>query len=280
MDISIIIPCYNSGAYLSDAIDSISNSTNIDTIAHEIIIVDDGSTDEYTLNFLKQLDKPNCVVLHQPNQGPASARNTGVKASNAAALLFLDSDNKIRPNFICEALQALKKRKTDIVYGKPHFFGDINRDVFSPGPFKMNNILLTNYIDMCSVMRKKVWERTGGFDEALVLIGFEDWEFWIRAGGAGYKFQFINQVFFDYRVNSNSLLASKNVKDNYDKVVDYVYEKHAKKVQKAYRTLYPQLLIYERDQRLPFRSFFKFCYMKYIKPFYNHEKKWQKALKH
>jgi glycosyltransferase involved in cell wall biosynthesis len=279
MDISIIIPCYNSGAYLCDALSSISNSKNINTIDHEIIIIDDGSTDEFTINFLDELNIENCTIIHQQNRGPASARNTGVKASNAPNLLFLDSDNKIRPNFINTALRILKKGKADIVYGKAHFFGDINRDVFKAGPFDMNSILLTNYIDMCSVMRKKVWEGVGGFDEALVLMGFEDWEFWIRAGAGGYTFQFVNEVLFDYRVNSTSLLANKNVKENYDNVVDYVYEKHAKKIQKAYRNLYPQFLVYERDQRLPLRSFFKFFYMKYIKPFYNYEKKWQKALK-
>lgn len=279
MDISIIIPCYNSGVYLSDALHSISNSKNINNIDFEIIIVNDGSTDEFTINFLNELSIENCTVLHQENRGPASARNTGVKESKAPNLLFLDSDNKIRPDFISTALRILKRNKADIIYGKPHFFGDLTRDVFKPGPFDMNSILLTNYIDMCSIMRKSVWEGVNGFDEALVLMGFEDWEFWIRAGSAGYNFHFVNEVLFDYRINSTSLLANKNVKENYDNVVDYVYEKHAKKVQRAYRNLYPQFLVYERDQRLPLRSFFKFFYMKYVKPFYNYEKKWQKALK-
>jgi glycosyltransferase involved in cell wall biosynthesis len=279
MEISIIIPCYNSGIYLQDALDSIAMSDTIDKIDHEIIIVDDGSTDEFTVNFLKQLQNNNCVLLRQPNKGPAAARNTGVKAAKAPALLFLDADNKIRPAFLSKALKILNKNQADIVYGKPHFFGEISRDTFSPGPFQMNAILLTNYIDVCSVIRKSVWEGLGGFDEAPILIGFEDWEFWINAGGAGYRFQYVNEVFFDYRVNPTSLLAGKNNKENYDHVVDYVYDKHAKKVQKAYRNLYPKFLVYERDQSLPVRSFFKFFYMKYIKPYYNYEKKWQKALK-
>jgi glycosyltransferase involved in cell wall biosynthesis len=279
MDVSIIIPCYNSGQYLGEALDSILNSKNIGNIDYEIIIVNDGSTDQLTIDLLSEIKLTNCTVLHQPNQGPASARNTGVRASKAPNLIFLDSDNRLRSNFISAALKILKNTRADIVYGKPHFFGEQSRDVFTPGPFEMNSILLTNYIDMCSAIRKKVWEGIGGFDEALILMGFEDWEFWIRAGAAGYKFKFVNEVFYDYRINATSLLANKNVTENYNNVVDYVYEKHAKKIQKAYRNLYPQFLVYKRDQSLPLRSFFKFCYMKYIKPFYNYEKKWHRALK-
>ena len=258
---------------MKEALDSIRASQDISNINYEVIIIDDGSTDECTINFLRELDCSVYLILHQQNKGPASARNTGVRASKAAHLLFLDSDNILKEEFIVTGLKLLKETDADIIYGNPEFFGDATRKVFTPGPFNLNMILLSNYIDMCSMIRKTVWDETGGFDEAPVLIGFEDWEFWIRAGAEGYKFKFLNKALYYYRINDNSLLAQKNVKDNYDKVVDYVYDKHFKKVQRAYRGLYTEYLICKRDQTLPLRSFFKFSYIKYIKPFFDLEKR-------
>src|SRR4051812_30462131 len=97
--VSIIIPCYNSGKYLPEALDSISAYP--DKGMYEVIIINDGSTDELTLSLLNNLQQNGeHIVLHQENKGPAAARNAGVKMAKAPYLLFLDSDNKIESNYI------------------------------------------------------------------------------------------------------------------------------------------------------------------------------------
>src|ERR1700753_4343673 len=107
MDLSIIIPCYNSGCYLYEALESIERSEDIASIRYEIIIVDDGSTDEATIKLLNDLNIANCPVLRQQNAGPAAARNTGVKVAKAPYLSFLDSDNHVRPGFINKGINLL-----------------------------------------------------------------------------------------------------------------------------------------------------------------------------
>ncbi len=249
MDVSVIIPVYNPGNYLLEAVESVYASDDLDKISYEIILVNDGSTDKYTLMILNALQtKEHLTIIDQKNQGPAAARNTGIRNSSGKYLLFLDADNKIRSKFIQTAIRILKNDKADIIHGNPHFFGDSNEVRFKTGHFEMNSMLYTNHIDMCTAMKRSVWERLGGFDENRVLIGFEDWEFWIRAGAADVRFKFVDDVLYDYRINNKSLLSTKNVPNNLDKVYDYVYTKHQKYIFNAYRTLYPQYVVCQQYQ--------------------------------
>ncbi len=123
MDVSVIIPVYNPGNYLLEAIESVYASDNLDKINYEIILVNDGSTDKYTLMILNALkSKEHLTIIDQKNQGPAAARNTGIRHSSGKYLLFLDADNKIRSKFIQTAIKILKNDKADIIHGNPHFF--------------------------------------------------------------------------------------------------------------------------------------------------------------
>jgi len=265
MDVSIIIPYYNAGAYLQDALQSVAASVNTGGYSYEVIIINDGSTDKPSIDLLGQLDQQYYIILHQENQGPAAARNAGAKMAKGNNLLFLDSDNKIRKNFIDKALQMLNLGNADIVYGKPAFFGATTEQRFKTGEFNIESMLVVNHIDICSMIRKKVWEDLGGFDEDRRLIAFEDWDFWIRAGAAGYNFCFIDEVMFDYRITNNSLLDNKNKPENHQRVVDLLYEKHKELIFKSYRKVAPAYIVYNRDEKLPFRTFLKHVYYKYIR---------------
>jgi glycosyltransferase involved in cell wall biosynthesis len=257
--ISIIIPCYNSGDYLPDAIASVELYQNPDD--YEVIIINDGSTDQKTLVLLKQLELRH-IVIHQDNKGPAAARNAGVNVSNADYLLFLDSDNKIRPNYIKLGIELLKaERDLDILYGNPHFFGDIGKRLFVPQDFEMNVLIAGNYIDMCAVIRKSVWEKLNGFDEDRILIRHEDWDFWIRAGAAGFKFYHIKETLFDYRVRKNSLMGELD-NNRFQQILVYLYNKHTSLFIKSFQHFKTENLIYQNDKSQPFRSFVKYLYLK------------------
>lgn len=118
--VSIVIPCYNHGAYIQEAIDSIT----VDKIAYpiEIIIVDDGSSDNATHAKLEALQTAGYHVIFQKNGGPASARNTGVANAKGQYILPLDADNKISPDYINKAMPLLLKEDIDIVYARPIFW--------------------------------------------------------------------------------------------------------------------------------------------------------------
>ncbi|MEX0882819.1 MAG: glycosyltransferase family A protein, partial [Cyclobacteriaceae bacterium] len=110
--VSIIIPCYNHGAYLSDAIESCLKQTYQ---AIEIIVVDDGSTDNTP--EVAQL-YPNVKYIYQENQGLSSARNTGIKRSKGGFLVFLDADDLLFEDAInCNIGHLLKEPEMAFVSG-------------------------------------------------------------------------------------------------------------------------------------------------------------------
>lgn len=269
MDVSVIIPCYNAGKYLEDALQSVAASRLASGNSYEVVIVDDGSKDQQTIDLLASLDRDKYTVIHQVNKGPGGARNTGVKAAKGKYLLFLDSDNKIRDKFISTGIQLLNNTDADIVYGKPAFFGATKVPRFKTREFDLESILVTNHIDVCSMMRKSMFDAIGGFDEDRELIAFEDWELWIRAGEAGYKFHFVNEILFDYRITNHSLLDEKNNQANYEKVVDILYNKYRHLILRTYRKIGVAYSIYRRDEKRPFRTYLKNCYYNYFYRFFN-----------
>lgn len=268
MDISVIIPCYNSGQYLGDALTSVAEQ-QIAPGTYEIIIVDDGSTEKETLDFLSRLSMEKYTVIHQENKGPGGARNTGVRMARGKYLLFLDSDNKIRKKFMSTAQHILESTDADIVYGKPAFFGATTLPRFKTWEFEMESMLVTNHIDVCSMMRKDKFEQLGGFDEDRRLIAFEDWELWIRAGAAGAKFHFIDEVMFDYRITNHSLLDERNDEANYQKVVELIYQKYRNLILETYKKIGVAYSVYKRDEQRPFRTFLKHLYYKYFYRMFN-----------
>jgi glycosyltransferase involved in cell wall biosynthesis len=209
--ISIIIPCYNHGQYLREAINSVEDCS--EKHLYEIIILNDGSTDNFTINILKQLTEEGYNVINQQNQGLGAARNNAIKTAKGEYILPLDSDNKIRSEYIYESIQVLDSQpEISIVYGDFDYFEDKTGE-HEVGEFNLQKIMIGNYIDACAVYRKSAWETLSGYDENMPVMGMEDWDFWLNMSLAGYKFKYIPKILFDYRVLKNSMrtnLHSKN----------------------------------------------------------------------
>ena len=220
--ISIIIPCYNHGQYLKEAIGSIELCENKEL--YEIIIMNDGSTDPNTIKILQGLIDEGYHVINQKNLGLGAARNNAIKEANGEYILPLDSDNKIRPEYIYDSIRILDEQPNiAVVYGDSEYFGEQSGRCFV-GKFNLQKMMLRNYIDACAVFRKSVWERVGGYDEKMV-IGLEDWDFWLSLSFQNCSFFYINKVMFQYRVRSNSMLRSiSNV--NRKSLNDYLNNKY------------------------------------------------------
>jgi len=205
--LSIIITCYNLGHYLEEAIASIKDYSPSED--YEIILVNDGSTDEATIQVLEKIKQQEhaVFVFHQSNMGLAKARNVGIKQSKGKYIIPLDADNKLRPEFIKETIAILdSNHQIDVVFGDAQLFG--NKDsVWKGKTFDISEMVLNNYIDACAGFRKSTWEELGGYDENMPVMGFEDWDLWLRMAVRGYLFQYVEAVFFDYRVRDNSLLS-------------------------------------------------------------------------
>lgn len=225
--VSVVIPCYNHGAYIQEALDSIE----IDKIAYpiEIIIVDDGSGDQQTLEKLESLKASGYQVIFQKNGGPGSARNTGIGIASGKYILPLDADNKISPDYINKAVPLLEQPGIDIVYAKPIFFGDLSQKKrqYKVRKFDDLDIVTGNFADACALYKRTVWEKNGGYDTIMPYRGFEDWEFWIHAASNGFGFHFLNEKLFYYRIVPNSVITGYSNEDRIILNKQYLARKHA-----------------------------------------------------
>ncbi len=259
--LSVLIPCYNAGRYLLDALESVVSYPEKDF--YEIIIVNDGSTDSATITILDSLAKQGYQIITQENKGPAAARNVAAKNAKGKYLLLLDSDNKVRHNYISKGIKILEDMpEISIVHGRPFFFGNTGSSrLFEAGKFDLSKILTGNYIDTCTIIRRSAWDQLGGQDEESLV---EDWELWIRAGGANLNFFYIDEFCFDYRIVPDSLTECI-VEEKWQYQAHYIYKKHLNLLIEQYKLLYVEKLIYQQDQQQPFRSFLKFFFNKYLK---------------
>lgn len=223
--VSIIIPCYNHGKYIQDALDSLEKIPDKDL--YEVIIVNDGSTDEYTNQKLREIVGKGYNVIFQENQGLATSRNNAIRQSKGQYILPLDADNMIRPEYINKGIQVLDSNPdVTVVYGNAAEFGD-KQGVLVQGEYNLQKLMIFNYIDACAMYRRSLWEELGGYDKNMAHPGIEDWDMWLSASFRGHKFHYIDEILFDYRVLNNSMIRQlRSSKIKSDANVKYMMTKH------------------------------------------------------
>lgn len=226
MDVSVIIPYYNTGLYIEEAIASVQLYKGKYT--YEIIIINDGSTDKYSLEVLNNIvERGDITVLHQNNMGPGAARNYGVQHAQGEFLLFLDSDNKIKPEYIEKAVKLLKQNaEIGVVYSNAEFFGEKTRNGFKTKHFNIDLLLMANYIDMCAFVRTTAFLEVGGFDNNNLLYVSEDWDLWLSIYQKKWEFRYIEEPLFFYRMRKDSLIGSDSSIELKEKRKRYIISKH------------------------------------------------------
>jgi glycosyltransferase involved in cell wall biosynthesis len=203
--VSIIIPCYNDGAMLREALGSVEQVRNANLL--EVIVVDDGSSEAETTMILSELEDAGYCVVAQPNSGLGAARNTGIRLARGEFILPLDSDNRVRDAYLNEAASLLKDNPSlDVIYADAEYFGDRSGRWQIP-EFDLFSLIRTNFIDACALYRKSLWEKVGGYDEHMPSMGWEDWDFWLRVAAYGSAFFHLPKIGFDYRVRRDSMLV-------------------------------------------------------------------------
>jgi len=221
--ISIIIPCYNQGQYIDEAIKSVEEYKYND---YEIIIINDGSTDEFTNKHLLELKDKGYHVLFQENQGLSSTRNNGIRLAKGKYILPLDADNKIKAEYIIKAIEILDGNSSiSIVYSDRQLFGNSN-ELKRVGELNVAKIIRENYIDACAIFRKTIWTEIGGYDETM-LIGLEDWDFWLSSIEKGFRFFYVPEPLFSYRVVDNSMIHQLYINPSLDTLIKSIYIKHS-----------------------------------------------------
>ena len=203
--ISVVIPCFNYGSYVGDAIESVLRQTFKNL---EIIIVDGGSTDKETQAVLQKLCKPRTtVVFREGRHLVGDNRNFGIDLANGKYICCLDADDMLAPTYFEKALFYLETYGYDVVYPSVQCFGEDSITWHaSPTTFE-RMITVENAVSTVAVFSKAAWQHAGGYKDWPIGEGHvpEDWEFWARLMGLGYKFKNIREPLMLYRVHKKGL---------------------------------------------------------------------------
>lgn len=175
--ISVIIPTYNQAKYIDETIDSILKQT---IQSFEIVIVNDGSTDN-TLEVLEKYKSNKKIrVITQENKKLPSALNTGLKHVSGSYIAWISSDSYYHPKAFEVMLKALNDNP-NVGLVSTHFeiFGD-RKEVCQPdiGIYRLDEMKIGNYVGCCFLFRRECYEKIGFYDETLECV--EDWDYWIR----------------------------------------------------------------------------------------------------
>ncbi len=221
--VSIIIPCYNQGEYLSDALESVKNQTYIDW---ECIIVNDGSddiTEEVALDWCKKDSR--FKYFFKNNSGLSDTRNFAISKSKGMYILPLDADDKIGSNYLKEGVEILDSNDFSVVYCEAEFFGKVKGKWILPN-FSEDIILKNNIVFCSSIFKKSDFNKTIGYNPNMIY-GLEDWDLWLGMIKIGCKFYKIPKVHFYYRVKENSMIEDmKKDAHKKEKMLNQIFTNH------------------------------------------------------
>lgn len=179
-DIEAVITSYNQGSMICEAVRSVCDQT---VLPKGIIIVDDGSTDQHSIDVLNDIknnrELPVPITVHfQENGGVSAARNTGIHMTKSSMVLVLDGDDKLEAGYIENVSRLLSDDPAMVIASSwMQTFGVLDAVVRPTGgnivPFLSHNCCPATHI-----FRKKFYEQCEGYDESM-RSGFEDWDFFL-----------------------------------------------------------------------------------------------------
>lgn len=205
--ISIIVPCFNQGQYLEDCLESAYNQT---VPAHEIIVINDGSTDNtreiaerYMFKEFPGIESP-VRVINQVNKGLSAARNAGIMAATGDYILPLDADDMLKENAIERLTQEIQRTDADIVAPSFKEFGMSDREVILGG-FTMDDLKAANRLGYFCAIRRSALLETGGYSPKM-KFGYEDYHQWFDLFTRNKTIAILQEVLVMYRVKEKSMI--------------------------------------------------------------------------
>jgi hypothetical protein len=185
--VSIVTPCFNGGRWLRELVTSVGEQTYP---ALEMIVVDDGSTEQETLAYLDELSAGEAVrvVRAERNRGPGAARNLGVEHATGRYILPVDADNLLVPGAIERLVAQLQAAGECVgfVYPTLQHFGN-REDYFEPPAFNPWLLRHDNYIESSSLIDREVFDHGLRYAEDDADIGHEDWDFVLTMAERGVR---------------------------------------------------------------------------------------------
>jgi glycosyltransferase involved in cell wall biosynthesis len=201
--VSVVIPCYNYGAYVREAAASALAQTLQDI---EVIIVENGSTDPDTLRVVKEIEQEGRVrvVWLTPNQGLPYARNAGFEVANGEYVCSLDADDLFEPTYLEKAVALLETdRSVGFAYSWVQLFGTQD-SIWQTRDFDPEDALGDNHTSVSAVFRRDDWLLAGRYDPSM-HGGYDDWEFWIRLAMLGRRGRSIPEPLLRHRKHGSNM---------------------------------------------------------------------------
>jgi len=224
--VSIVITCFNYGKYLRRCVDSALQQSYLNL---EIIVVDDGSTDDTEQVIIPYLDDPKITYIRQQNRGQAVAKNVGINQSCGDFIAFLDADDLWCPEKITKQMAYFEDKDVGVVYCRAMYLDENNDEL----DYEMNGtylkpqqgmvtkwLLFDNFVQFSStVVRKDCFAVFKGFDESLKM-GI-DWDLWLRISTM-YKFGFVDDRLFYYRMGHPGQMSKNSTERQKcsDRIID------------------------------------------------------------
>jgi glycosyltransferase involved in cell wall biosynthesis len=177
--IAVIIPCYNDGAFLAEAVSSVQDLDEV-----EAVVVDDGSTDPDTMRLFDDLAAAGVRVIRQRNAGLSAARMAGVRAAAAPYIYNLDADDVSIPGALKTMADHLDADpEAAVCYGDYEEFGDSHLTRLVPATIDPFRLAYTNEYPVTALFRRSVLDATGGWRH--LGAGYEDWWLWMTLAERG-----------------------------------------------------------------------------------------------
>ena len=206
MLVSVVIPNYNCAAFLPDALESVFAQTYPHV---EILVVDDGSTDD-SLQVLEQY-ADRVRVFRQPNGGVSAARNHGIRESRGELVAFLDADDLWNPEKLARQVPLFDRPEVGLVYCAVEYIDEAGKSLGTNRTGRRGRVLrsialLEGTIVLAggstAVVRRECFDRAGGFD--LEMSTAADWDMWRRVA-CHYEIDVVREPLMKYRLRPSSM---------------------------------------------------------------------------
>lgn len=195
--VSVLIPAYNQGQYLVQAVESAFDQTYRPI---QVVVVNDGSTDQ-TDQIAQELQHshPNLVYLSQKNQGVCQAMAAAFAEANGEYVVRLDADDYLPENYLSCLLDCLEAAGPAVAYAycDAQYVGE-RQGVMEAGDFSLGRLVQENYIHVSALVRAAVIREVGYYNPNM-CYGFEDWDLWLSLAEADYRGTYCSGTFLYYR---------------------------------------------------------------------------------
>jgi glycosyltransferase involved in cell wall biosynthesis len=190
--VSVVIPCFNYGRFLGEAIESALGQTHQPI---EVIVVNDGSIDDTEL----VAGRYPVTLINQPNSGVCVAANAGFAAARGEFVLRLDADDRLAETYVEVTLSALVAHPgTHFAYSAVEYFGS-ETGSYPIEAYSAETLTERNYVHASALMRRSAFEDVGGYDLGMRTSRYEDWDLWLRFAERGLRGVMVPLPLLHYR---------------------------------------------------------------------------------